>query len=144
MVPHWSDNIQFWQNTSNAHHLRISADLLIANMPLNDERLNSTSSGEDLGSDVESTSERYDSLTSSSDLDCSRESFTSDCSSKHCTPSCEYNCCSFSQTSRPKKLYYSFCSGGHVCCPSFTSRNLLNKAWYIFTKLVYHLSMIQG
>uniref|UniRef100_A0A3P8V3X4 T-complex 11, testis-specific-like 2 n=1 Tax=Cynoglossus semilaevis TaxID=244447 RepID=A0A3P8V3X4_CYNSE len=56
-------------------------------MPLNDKRLNSTSSGEDLGSDVESTSERYDSLTSSSDLDCSRESFTSDCSSKHCTPS---------------------------------------------------------
>ncbi|XP_029019152.1 T-complex protein 11-like protein 2 [Betta splendens] len=56
-------------------------------MPLNDERPTSTSSGEDQGSDVESSSERYDSVTSTSDLDCSRESFTSDCSSKHCTPS---------------------------------------------------------
>ncbi|XP_044042486.1 T-complex protein 11-like protein 2 isoform X1 [Siniperca chuatsi] len=56
-------------------------------MPLNDERPNSTSSGEDQGSDVELLSERYDSMTSTSDLDCSRESFTSDCSSKHCTPS---------------------------------------------------------
>ncbi|XP_042367722.1 T-complex protein 11-like protein 2 [Plectropomus leopardus] len=56
-------------------------------MPLNDERPASTSSGEDQGSDVESSSERCDSMTSTSDLDCSRESFTSDCSSKHCTPS---------------------------------------------------------
>lgn len=56
-------------------------------MPLNDERPASTSSGEDQGSDVESTSERCDSMTSASDLECSRESFTSDCSSKHCTPS---------------------------------------------------------
>uniref|UniRef100_A0A4W6E6Y3 T-complex 11, testis-specific-like 2 n=1 Tax=Lates calcarifer TaxID=8187 RepID=A0A4W6E6Y3_LATCA len=56
-------------------------------MPLNDERPTSTSSGEDQGSDVESSSERCDSMTSTSDLDCSRESFTSDCSSKHCTPS---------------------------------------------------------
>ncbi|XP_071373225.1 T-complex protein 11-like protein 2 [Centroberyx affinis] len=56
-------------------------------MPLNDERPASTSSGEDQGSDVESSSERCDSMTSSSDLDCSRESFTSDCSSKHSTPS---------------------------------------------------------
>ncbi|TKS90791.1 T-complex protein 11-like protein 2 [Collichthys lucidus] len=56
-------------------------------MPLNDERPASTSSGEDQGSDVESASERCDSMTSTSDLDCSRESFTSDCSSKHCTPS---------------------------------------------------------
>ncbi|XP_042260035.1 T-complex protein 11-like protein 2 isoform X1 [Thunnus maccoyii] len=56
-------------------------------MPLNDERPVSTSSGEDQGSDVESSSERCDSMTSTSDLDCSRESFTSDCSSKHCTPS---------------------------------------------------------
>lgn len=59
-------------------------------MPLNDERPTSTSSGEDQGSDVESSSERCDSMTSTSDLDCSRESFTSDCSSKHCTPSCEF------------------------------------------------------
>lgn len=56
-------------------------------MPLNDERPTSTSSGEDQGSDVESSSERCDSMTSTSDLDCSRESFTSDTSSKHCTPS---------------------------------------------------------
>lgn len=56
-------------------------------MPLNDERPASTSSGEDQGSDVESSSERCDSMTSTSDLDGSRESFTSDCSSKHCTPS---------------------------------------------------------
>ncbi|XP_031714793.1 T-complex protein 11-like protein 2 [Anarrhichthys ocellatus] len=56
-------------------------------MPLNDERPGSTSSGEERGSDVESSSERCDSMMSTSDLDCSRESFTSDCSSKHCTPS---------------------------------------------------------
>lgn len=56
-------------------------------MPLNDEQPNSTSSGEDQGSDAESTSERCNSMTSTSDLDCSRESFTSDCSSKHCSPS---------------------------------------------------------
>uniref|UniRef100_A0A667ZLM6 T-complex 11, testis-specific-like 2 n=1 Tax=Myripristis murdjan TaxID=586833 RepID=A0A667ZLM6_9TELE len=56
-------------------------------MPLNDERPASTSSGEDQGSDVESSSERCDSMTSASDVDCSRESFTSDCSSKHSTPS---------------------------------------------------------
>uniref|UniRef100_A0A3P8SGE6 T-complex 11, testis-specific-like 2 n=1 Tax=Amphiprion percula TaxID=161767 RepID=A0A3P8SGE6_AMPPE len=56
-------------------------------MPLNDERPTSTSSGEDQGSDVESSSERCDSMTLASDLDCSRESFSSDCSSKHCTPS---------------------------------------------------------
>uniref|UniRef100_A0A8C9YSS2 T-complex 11, testis-specific-like 2 n=1 Tax=Sander lucioperca TaxID=283035 RepID=A0A8C9YSS2_SANLU len=52
-------------------------------MPLNDERPASTSSGEDQGSDVESLSERCDSMTSTSN----RESFTSDCSSKHSTPS---------------------------------------------------------
>ncbi|XP_070709627.1 T-complex protein 11-like protein 2 [Pempheris klunzingeri] len=56
-------------------------------MPLNDERPACPSTGEDQGSDVESSSERCDSMTSTSDLDCSRESFTSDCSSKHCTPS---------------------------------------------------------
>uniref|UniRef100_A0A3Q3W156 Uncharacterized protein n=1 Tax=Mola mola TaxID=94237 RepID=A0A3Q3W156_MOLML len=56
-------------------------------MPLKDERPTSTSSGEDQGSDGESSSERCDSVTSASDLDCSRESFTSDSSSKHCTPS---------------------------------------------------------
>ncbi|CAI5636142.1 unnamed protein product [Oreochromis niloticus] len=56
-------------------------------MPLNDERPNSTSSGEDQGSDVESSSERCDSMTLNSDLECSRDSFTSDSSSKHCTPS---------------------------------------------------------
>ncbi|XP_041820039.1 T-complex protein 11-like protein 2 [Chelmon rostratus] len=53
-------------------------------MPLNDER---PSTSKDQGSDVESSSERSDSMTSTSDLDCSRESFTSDSSSKHCTPS---------------------------------------------------------
>ncbi|TDG96638.1 hypothetical protein EPR50_G00230840 [Perca flavescens] len=52
-------------------------------MPLNNERPASTSSGEDQGSDVESSSERCDSMTSTSN----RESFTSDCSSKHSTPS---------------------------------------------------------
>lgn len=62
---------------------------LEAKMPLNDERPASTSSSEEQGSDVESSSERCDSMTSTSDLDCSRESFTSDSSSKHCTPSCE-------------------------------------------------------
>uniref|UniRef100_A0A3Q2VZ03 T-complex 11, testis-specific-like 2 n=1 Tax=Haplochromis burtoni TaxID=8153 RepID=A0A3Q2VZ03_HAPBU len=56
-------------------------------MPLNDERPNSTSSGEDQGSDVESSSERCDSMTLNSDLECSRDSFTSDSSSKHCSPS---------------------------------------------------------
>ena len=58
-------------------------------MPLKDEGPASTSSGEDQGSDGESSSGRCDSVTSASDLDCSRESFTSDSSSKHCTPSCE-------------------------------------------------------
>ncbi|KAM6962147.1 T-complex protein 11-like protein 2 [Tautogolabrus adspersus] len=56
-------------------------------MPLKNEGPSSTSSGEEQGSDVESSSERCDSMTSASDLDCSRESFTSDCSSKHCSPS---------------------------------------------------------
>ncbi|XP_061815509.1 T-complex protein 11-like protein 2 [Nerophis lumbriciformis] len=51
-------------------------------MPLNDERPSSTSS-----SDGESSSERCNSTTSASDMDCSRESFTSEGSSKHCTPS---------------------------------------------------------
>lgn len=52
-------------------------------MPLNDERPGSmSSSGEDQGSDVES-SDRCDSLTSASDLDCSASNY----SSKHCTPS---------------------------------------------------------
>lgn len=58
-------------------------------MPLNDEQPPSTSSCEDQGSDAESSLERCDSVTSASDLECSRESFTSDSSSKHCTPSCE-------------------------------------------------------
>ncbi|XP_030635669.1 T-complex protein 11-like protein 2 [Chanos chanos] len=58
-------------------------------MPLNDERPTSTSMavGEDQGSDTES-SERCDSVTSSSDFECSRQSFTSDSSSKHNSPSC--------------------------------------------------------
>ncbi|XP_004083113.1 T-complex protein 11-like protein 2 [Oryzias latipes] len=50
-------------------------------MPLNNEKPSSTSSVEDQGSDVESSSEVV------SDLDCSRDSFNSDFSSKHCTPS---------------------------------------------------------
>lgn len=45
-----------------------------------------SSSGEDQGSDVESSG-RCDSITSASDLDCSQESFASNNSSKHCTPS---------------------------------------------------------
>ncbi|XP_051977119.1 T-complex protein 11-like protein 2 [Xyrauchen texanus] len=58
-------------------------------MPLNDERPTSTStvSSEDQISDTES-SERCDSLTLSSDVDFSRQSFTSDSSSKHNSPSC--------------------------------------------------------
>nr|XP_057934287.1 T-complex protein 11-like protein 2 [Doryrhamphus excisus] len=52
-------------------------------MPLNDERPSSTSSSDD----GESSSERCDSTASASDMDCSRESFTSEGSSKHCTPS---------------------------------------------------------
>ncbi|KAK0142969.1 T-complex protein 11-like protein 1 [Merluccius polli] len=57
-------------------------------MPLNDERpTSSSSSGEEQGSDGEGSSGRCDSLTSASDMDCSRESFTSDSSSKHSTPS---------------------------------------------------------
>ncbi|KAK5848911.1 hypothetical protein PBY51_008596 [Eleginops maclovinus] len=56
-------------------------------MPFNDERPASTSGGEKQSSDMESSSERSDSVTSTSDADCSRVSFTSDGSSKHCTPS---------------------------------------------------------
>lgn len=58
-------------------------------MPLNDERPTSTSTmaSEDLNSDTES-SERCDSLTSCSDVDYSRQSFTSNSSSKHNSPSC--------------------------------------------------------
>uniref|UniRef100_A0A673JP86 T-complex protein 11-like protein 2 n=1 Tax=Sinocyclocheilus rhinocerous TaxID=307959 RepID=A0A673JP86_9TELE len=58
-------------------------------MPLNEERPTSTSTvaSEDKNSDTES-SERCDSLTWSSDVDCSRQSFTSDSSSKHNSPSC--------------------------------------------------------
>ncbi len=57
-------------------------------MPLNNERPTSTSTvaSEDQNSDTES-SERCDSLTSSSDVDYSRQSFTSDSSSKHNSPS---------------------------------------------------------
>eukprot|EP00066_Takifugu_rubripes_P007366 XP_003972835.1 PREDICTED: T-complex protein 11-like protein 2 [Takifugu rubripes] len=53
----------------------------------NDEHPVSTSSGEDQGSDGESLSDRCDSMTSTSEMDCSRESFTSTSSSKHCSPS---------------------------------------------------------
>ncbi|KAA0720998.1 T-complex protein 11-like protein 2 [Triplophysa tibetana] len=58
-------------------------------MPLNNERPTSTSTvaSEDQNSDTES-SERCDSLTSCSDVDCSRQSFTSNSSSKHNSPSC--------------------------------------------------------
>ncbi|XP_057711429.1 T-complex protein 11-like protein 2 [Corythoichthys intestinalis] len=59
-------------------------------MPLNNECPSSTSSGDEQGSDGESSlssSRRCDSTASASDTDCSRESFTSDGSSKHCTPS---------------------------------------------------------
>lgn len=45
-----------------------------------------SSSGEEQGSDAES-SERCDSITSASDLDCAQESFASNNSSKQCTPS---------------------------------------------------------
>ncbi|KAM6987033.1 T-complex protein 11-like protein 2 [Aplochiton taeniatus] len=50
-------------------------------MPLNDEKPTSSSSGEDQASDGESSSERSNSVTSSSDMDYSRQSFTSDGSS---------------------------------------------------------------
>ncbi|XP_019738597.1 T-complex protein 11-like protein 2 [Hippocampus comes] len=56
-------------------------------MPLNNERPSYTSSGDEQGSDGESSSGRCDSTASASDTDCSRESFTSDGSSKHCSPS---------------------------------------------------------
>ncbi|XP_056091740.1 T-complex protein 11-like protein 2 [Rhinichthys klamathensis goyatoka] len=58
-------------------------------MPLNDERPTSTSTvaSEEQNSDTESSG-RCDSLTSSSDVDFSRQSFTSDSSSKHNSPSC--------------------------------------------------------
>ncbi|KAM8883642.1 T-complex protein 11-like protein 2 isoform 1-T1 [Synchiropus picturatus] len=56
-------------------------------MPLNNECPSTSSSGEDQGSDAESTSGRCDSMTSNSDLDCSRKSSTNEGSSKHCTPS---------------------------------------------------------
>ncbi|KAG7261259.1 hypothetical protein CRUP_013822 [Coryphaenoides rupestris] len=58
-------------------------------MPLNDERPASSGS-EDQGSDGEGeggSAGRCDSLTSASDTDLSRESFTSSCSSKQSTPS---------------------------------------------------------
>ncbi|KPP69783.1 T-complex protein 11-like protein 2-like [Scleropages formosus] len=57
-------------------------------MPLNDERPSSTSvaGSEDQSSDTES-SDRCDSVTSSSDLECFRQSFTSRDSSKHSSPS---------------------------------------------------------
>ncbi|XP_046878681.1 T-complex protein 11-like protein 2 isoform X2 [Hypomesus transpacificus] len=58
-------------------------------MPLNDERPTSTSAAasEDQGSDGESMLSRCDSTNSASDLDYSRQSFTSDCSSKQSSPS---------------------------------------------------------
>ncbi|KAG7456227.1 hypothetical protein MATL_G00249540 [Megalops atlanticus] len=57
-------------------------------MPLNNERPTSTSTArsEDQSSDTES-SDRCDSMTSTSDFECSRQSFTSDSSSKHSSPS---------------------------------------------------------
>lgn len=58
-------------------------------MPLNEEQptstSTSTSSGEDQGSDVDSSSERHDSITTS-DMGCSRDSFTSNCSSASSSP----------------------------------------------------------
>ncbi|XP_076152804.1 T-complex protein 11-like protein 2 [Alosa pseudoharengus] len=56
-------------------------------MPRNDERPTSTSTAgsEDQNSDTE-LSDRCDSMTSASDIECSRQSFTSD-SSKHSSPS---------------------------------------------------------
>ncbi|MFT7798217.1 T-complex protein 11-like protein 2 [Arapaima gigas] len=61
---------------------------LLPNMPLNNECSNSTSTtgSEDQNSDTES-SDRCDSVTSSSDFECSRQSFTSRDSSKHSSPS---------------------------------------------------------
>ncbi|CAL9682902.1 unnamed protein product [Knipowitschia caucasica] len=56
-------------------------------MPLNDEKPGSTSSGGEDQSDVESFSERSNSVTSASDLDCSSGSFGSNNSSKQSTPS---------------------------------------------------------
>ncbi|KAM9401830.1 T-complex protein 11-like protein 2 isoform 1-T1 [Salvelinus alpinus] len=59
-------------------------------MPGTDERPTSmsTTGSEDASSDAESSSDRCNSITSASDFDCSRQSFTSDCSSsKHSSPS---------------------------------------------------------
>ncbi|XP_061125048.1 T-complex protein 11-like protein 2 isoform X1 [Syngnathus typhle] len=56
-------------------------------MPLNNERPSSGSSGDEQGSDGESSSGRCDSTASASDTNSSRESFTSDGCSKHCSPS---------------------------------------------------------
>ena len=69
-------------------------------MPLNDERPTSTSAAasEDQGSDGESMLSRCDSTNSASDLDYSRQSFTSDCSSKQSSPSCE---CTTSYIAKP-------------------------------------------
>uniref|UniRef100_A0A674CUM1 T-complex 11, testis-specific-like 2 n=1 Tax=Salmo trutta TaxID=8032 RepID=A0A674CUM1_SALTR len=61
-------------------------------MPGNDEQPTSMSTtvSEDASSDAESSSDRCNSITSASDFDCSRQSFTSDCSSsKHSSPSCD-------------------------------------------------------
>lgn len=74
----------------------------------NDECPVSTSSGDDQGSDGESSSGRCDSMTSASEMDCSRESFTSNSSSKHCSPSCESQLQTSSQASMllPLKLIF--------------------------------------
>lgn len=93
-------------------------------MPLNDERPTSTSSGEDQGSDVESSSERCDSMTSTSDLDCSRESFTSDCSSKHCTPSCEF-----------AHLLLIYCL--HLCVRDLFPCHFDFNSWFFFIPLFW-------
>lgn len=101
---HVSDCLHFkWKPVLNKTHFRLQCQSGFFNisvldwqqpltMPLNDERPTSTSStvaSEDQSSDTES-SERCDSLTSSSDVDCSRQSFTSDSSSKHNSPSCRF------------------------------------------------------
>ncbi|XP_077401147.1 T-complex protein 11-like protein 2 isoform X2 [Vanacampus margaritifer] len=76
-------------NTGNGYASLHEATIsyIRSKMPLNNERPSSTSSGDEQGSDGESSPGRCDSTASASDTDCSRESFTSVGSSKHCSPS---------------------------------------------------------
>lgn len=83
-------SLQFFYSLIQYNRYLLDNSQQLLEMPLNDERPTSTSTvtSEDQNSDTES-SERCDSLTSCSDVDCSRQSFTSNSSSKHNSPSCK-------------------------------------------------------